>query len=99
MRALLLSVVTLAGCITMPEKAPIFTTKTVEVPVQVKCVISYPKKPSGKITDLPKESKAYAKLSAALQELEGQRQYSKELEAVLMQCAENKAIDATTATQ
>lgn len=48
MKALILLLAfTLAGCVTTPEKAPIIVTKTVtEVPVEVKCVISYPQEPS-----------------------------------------------------
>lgn len=90
MKALILLLAfTLAGCVTTPEKAPIVVTKTVEVPVEVKCVISYPQEPSPRVVALPADASPYAKAKASLQELEDQRQYAKELRAVLSKCAEN----------
>lgn len=87
---ILLAVFALSGCLTTPERDPIIITKTVEVPVAVKCVISYPKEPSHKVTDVPSDATAYHKARGALQELEGQRQYAKELRAALTTCAEDR---------
>lgn len=91
MKALvLLCCLALAGCLTSHERDPIITTKTVEVPVEVKCVISYPQKPSPRLESVPVTASGYVKAQAALQELEDQRQYAKELHAVLSKCAEDK---------
>lgn len=87
-----LLVLTLAGCLTVPERDPIIVTQKVEVPVVVKCVLSYPKEPSSEVEQLPLDASLYSKIRAALMDLEGQRQYSKELKAVMQKCAEDKKI-------
>lgn len=90
MRALLVAVlITLAGCATDAPREPIIVTQRVEVPVPVKCELSYPEKPSQRVPTVPKEGTAYAKAQAALQELEDQRWYSKKLEAVMKKCAKD----------
>lgn len=85
--AIVLLLFTLSGCVTQPERDPIIVTKTVEVPIEVKCVIYYPKEPSSSASLPAPEASGYAKVQAALQELEDQRQYAKELRAVLSKCA------------
>ena len=89
MRYFLLVAFTLAGCATVPEKDPVVVTKTVEVPVPVKCVVSYPDEPSPSVISVPATASRYAKAQAVVQELEDQRQYAKELKAILSKCAAN----------
>lgn len=84
---ILLSTFTLAGCVTQPERDPIVITKTVEVPVTVKCSISYPKEPSSSVLAVAEKATEYMKVQGVLQELEDQRQYAKELRTVLDKCA------------
>lgn len=84
---LVLLAITLAGCVTTQERDPVIVTKTVEVPVPVKCSISYPQEPSQAVVSIPSTASGYAKTQAVLQELEDQRQYAKELRAVLSKCA------------
>lgn len=83
---LLLLLFTIAGCATAPERDPIIVTKTVEVPVTVKCSISYPKEPSRTVLSVLKGATPYEKVQGVLQELEDQRQYAKELLVVLSEC-------------
>lgn len=91
MRALIaVCVFILAGCVTDPPREPITVTQVVEVPVEVKCAISYPKQPSESITDVPTSAKGYDKAKAALIELERQRWYAKELRAALTKCAKDQ---------
>lgn len=88
---LLLSLVSLAGCLTTPEREPIVVTKIVEVPVLVKCEISYPNEPPLGVAGLAVEAKSYEKARTALEELEAQRWYAKELRAALGKCAKDIA--------
>lgn len=79
--------VSLAGCGLCPEREPIIVTKTVEVPVPVKCVITHPKRPSETLLTVRLGDTAYAKAEAALKDLEAYRWYAKEMEAALHACA------------
>lgn len=84
---LILCVITLAGCDTCPVREPVIVTQTVEVPVEVKCQVSYPKTPPHRLVEVARDAKGYDKASAALQELEEQREYAKLLRAALGKCA------------
>lgn len=64
-------------------------TQTVEVPMAVKCQVSYPNEPSPLLTSVPVTASSHTKATAALRELEEQRWYSKKLYAALSKCAEN----------
>lgn len=90
---ILLCVLSLAGCITNAPHEPVIVTQTVEVPVPVKCSISYPKQPSDSIAKIPTEAKKYDKAKAVMQELEAQRWYAKELHAALTKCAKDQEKD------
>lgn len=79
----------LAGCGLCPTKEPIVTTVTVEVPVAVKCEVSYPKKPDSLVVGAGKEAKSFDTLKASLKELEDYRWYSREMEGALLKCAKN----------
>lgn len=87
---LLLLTITLAGCLTCPAQDPIIVTKTVEVPVEVKCVISYPEEPPSRVLALPNDASVLTKTKAVLQDLEDQRDYSKRLKVIAQKCAEDK---------
>lgn len=97
---IVLLVLTLAGCLNPTRPAPVVVTKTVEVPVTVKCVISYPQEPSAKATDPAQTDSPVVKAKAALAELEGTRQYAKELRAVLQKCAsDSNSVDVRSGPQ
>lgn len=91
--AIALMALCLAGCGLCPTKEPIVTTVTVEVPVAVKCEVSYPKKPPALVVETSKETTGYAKLNASLKELEEYRWYSREMEAALGKCAVNLDVE------
>ena len=90
MKALIaLAVLSLTACVTDAPREPVIVTQIVEVPVEVKCQISYPKRPSPKLPAVTKDASSYLKAQAALTELEDQRWYSKELEASMQKCAKD----------
>lgn len=86
-KILALLAISLAGCNICPEREPIIVTKTVEVPVPVKCVITHPKRPSETLLAVRLGDTSYAKAEAALKDLEAYRWYAKEMEAALHACA------------
>ena len=73
----------LQGCSSLPPPPPVIETIKVEVPVPVSCAIQWPEKPIA-----PKFGEDIDTNTALLlKENEENRQYSKELEAVLRGCA------------
>ena len=90
---LLLCPLSLTGCLTTAPHEPVIVTQTVEVPVPVKCAITYPTAPSQSVVTVPKDAKKYDKAKATLQELEAQRWYAKELHAALTKCAKDQEKD------
>ena len=79
----------LVGCAT---SEPIIVHKTVEVevPVEVRCKVEYPKKPAWPLDTIPEGSDIYVVGSAALAEIELRSGYEGELEAALKRCADPK---------
>lgn len=85
----------LTACTTTPNCEPVIVTQTVEVPIEVKCQVSYPTAPVSTLLALPKTASHYDKLVAALKDLEDVRWYSREVEAALRRCAVSQnTIDA-----
>lgn len=81
-----LLVLSLTGCGLCPTREPIVTTKTVEVPVPVKCEIKLPPIPTDSLLAVRLADPSYARASAVLKDLEAYRWYARELEAALREC-------------
>jgi hypothetical protein len=74
-----------------PETKVEFVPQRVEVPVQVRCKIDFPPRPSYALDDPSLKDKSFFdKATAALVEIEQRRAYEERLEAALSACADAK---------
>lgn len=89
MRILLVAlVVLLSGCVCNPERV-VTVPQEVEVPVPVRCSVKFPTPPKKLVVEALGPS-VRDRVVALIQENDDYRAYSKELEAALASCADNK---------